>query len=329
MSDIGHNRTLQRDFNLIAFSRYGDLQMVFFIGTLLLFLLATLGNMTISLLVCLVPHLHTPMYFFLCNLSVQDILYVTSILPKLMAITATYNTKISFAGCITQMFVFVCCVSTEFFLLASMAYDRYVAICIPLHYSFIMNKKLCTIMASVSWLLGSLNSIMYSVLISNLSFCNNKEINHLFCDVKTMMSLSCSDFTNIRTIMTVEGALWGYVPFLMILISYVYIISTILKIRTSAGRLKIFSSCSSHLTVVIIFCVTSIVLNMKPTSEHSQEQDKLLSMLYVALVPMLNPLVYALRNKEVLKAVKKIVHQMGVTHTKRDKDIVRNNIKNN
>ncbi|XP_053319786.1 olfactory receptor 2K2-like [Spea bombifrons] len=300
------NSTWSRDFQLIAFSRYAGVQVILFLVTLLMFLLATLGNITITALICLTSHLHTPMYFFLCNLSVQDILYVTSILPKLMTITATRDTNISFPGCIAQMFVFVCCVSTEFFLLASMAYDRYVAICIPLRYSLIMNKRACALMATFSWLLGALNSVMYSALISDLSFCKIKEINHLFCDVKTIMSISCSDIKNIRTIMTVEGALWGFVPFILILISYVYIISTILRIRTSAGRLKTFSSCSSHLTVVILFCVTSITLNMKPTLESSQEQDKLLSMLYVALVPMLNPLVYVLRNKEVMKAVNKI-----------------------
>ncbi|KAM8972396.1 olfactory receptor 5V1-like [Pelodytes ibericus] len=305
MSEDVKNSTSNGDFHLIAFSRYTGGQLILFTATLLMFLLATLGNLSITVLCFLEPQLHTPMYFFLCNLSVQDILYVTSILPKLMAITATLDTSISFPDCIAQMFVFVCCVSTEFFLLASMAYDRYIAICVPLRYSLIMNKKICALMATVSWLLGALNSTMYSVLICNLSFCNSKEINHLFCDVKTMMLLSCSDFEYIGTIIHVEGALWGFAPFVMILVSYAYIISTILKIKTSAGRLKIFSRCSSHLTVVIVFCVTSITLNMKPTLESYQEQDKLLSMLYVALVPMLNPLVYTLRNKEVLKAVKK------------------------
>ncbi|KAM4749141.1 olfactory receptor 1G1-like [Rhinophrynus dorsalis] len=301
-----NSSTLQRHFHLLAFSRVPVLWTGLFIGIVLMYMLATVGNMMITALVCLVSQLHTPMYFFLCNLSVQDIVYVSAILPKLMDITITGDSSISFPGCITQLFIFTFCVVTEFLLLTCMAYDRYVAICISLHYSLIINKSACILMASTSWIIGALNALMHSLLMSNLSFCNSQEINHFFCDPKTILKLTCSDTTIINALIFVDAVLWGFLPFLFILTSYVFIISTILKIRTSAGRLKSFSSCSSHLTVVLLFFGTSLSLYMKPESEQSQEQDKLLSLLYIALVPMLNPLVYSLRNKEVLKAVKRI-----------------------
>ncbi|KAM4749131.1 olfactory receptor 5AR1-like [Rhinophrynus dorsalis] len=279
-----------------------------FTGILLMYLLATIGNMMITALVCLLSKLHTPMYFFLCNLSVQDIVYVSAILPKLMNITVTGDTNISFQGCLIQIFIFATCVTTEFLLLTAMAYDRYVAICIPFHYSLIMNKRVCAIMASVSWIISTFSSSAYSFLISNLSFCNSEEINHFFCDVESVLKISCSDSTIIKNMIFLDCFVLGFFPFLLILTSYVFIIFTILKIRTSEGRLKTFSSCSSHLTVVILFFGTSVSLYIKPESIYSQEQDKMISLLYVALVPLLNPLVYSLRNKQVLDGIRRILN---------------------
>ncbi|KAM4749128.1 olfactory receptor 5V1-like [Rhinophrynus dorsalis] len=299
-----NNRTWHVTFHLLAFSRAAVLDIGLFTGILLIYFLATTGNILITVLVGLVPQLQTPMYFFLCNLSFQDIVYVSAILPKLMNITVTGDTRIHFLDCIIQLFVFVFCVGTEFLLLTSMAYDRYVAICIPLRYSLIMNKRVCVLMASASRIIGAFDAMLYSFLISKLSFCKSKEINHFFCDLKSVLTISCSDTTIIKTLILMDGFIVGILPFLIIMISYVFIISTIIKIRTSAGRLKTFSSCSSHLTVVLLFFGTSISLYIKPESEHSQEQDKLLSLLYVVLVPMLNPLVYSLRNKQVWKAMK-------------------------
>ncbi|KAM4642049.1 olfactory receptor 2T11-like [Discoglossus pictus] len=303
-----NNSAILEDFHLMAFVSSTKLQPVLFTGVLLMYLLAVTANLIITGLICLVYQLHNPMYFFLCNLSVQDIIYVSTILPKLLVITITGDTRISFFFCcFIQIFLFAFCVDTEFFLLSSMAYDRYVAICIPLRYSLIMNKKLCAILITTPWLAGFVNSLMFTLLMLNLTFCKSQEINHFFCDAPTMLKLSCSDTSIIRTVISVEGVSLGLFPFVMILISYMYILSTVLKIKSSAGRLKTFSSCSSHLTVVILFYGTSISLYMKPKSEQSQEQDKMLSMLYIALVPMLNPLVYSLRNREVLKSMKKVL----------------------
>ncbi|KAM4663480.1 olfactory receptor 1G1-like [Discoglossus pictus] len=300
------NSTIEEEFHILAFSNAMESQVVLFIVVLIMYLLSTLGNVVIIVLVCLVAHLHTPMYFFLCNLSIQDIVYVSTIVPKLMSITITGNTSISFLGCMTQLFLSASCIVTDFFLLTSMAYDRYAAICMPLHYSLIMNKKLCTFLGSVSWFIGIFNSLLISLSMSNLSFCSFIDINHFYCDMKALLEISCSDTTNMMNILFTEGTLFGFLPFVLIITSYIKIISTIVKIRTSAGRLKTFSSCSSHLTVVIIFYVSIFIVNMKPDSKQSKEQDKLLSLMYVAVVPMLNPLIYSLRNQEVLKALKKV-----------------------
>ncbi|KAE8619131.1 hypothetical protein XENTR_v10009618 [Xenopus tropicalis] len=282
----GTNSTLQREFHLLAFLSHEKLQLLIFLLVLLMYSLTVCANLIITALVCLVPRLHTPMYFFLCNLSVQDIVYVTAILPKLLAITITGDNSISFLGCMTQFYLHISCVTGEFLLLTSMAYDRYVAICIPMRYSLIMKRSVCVLLASVPWFI---------------------DINNFFCELKTILELSCSGTENIKMVILVKSLVLGFLPFSLILISYGNIISSALKIRTSAGKLKTFSSCCSHLTVVLLFCGTCISLYMKPDSGNSQEMDKLLSLLYVAVTPLLNPLVYSLRNKDIINAIKNIM----------------------
>ncbi|XP_031754084.1 olfactory receptor 13-like [Xenopus tropicalis] len=301
------NKTLQREFHLLAFLSHEKLQLLIFLLVLLMYSLTVCANLIITALVCLVPRLHTPMYFFLCNLSVQDIVYVTAILPKFLAITITGDNSISFLGCMTQMYLYALCVMVEFLLLTSMAYDRYVAICIPMRYSLIMKKSVCVLLASDSWLIGAIISFTYCWLVVNLQFCDHQEIDHFFCDLKTVLELSCGDTTNLKSVILAVCVLIGFLPFGLILISYGNIISSALKIRTSAGKLKTFSSCCSHLTVVLLFCGTSLSLYMKPDSGNSQEMDKLLSLLYVAVTPLLNPLVYSLRNKDIINAIKNII----------------------
>ncbi|XP_053545649.1 olfactory receptor 1496-like [Bombina bombina] len=305
------NSTVLGGFYLKTFNISDKEQLVVFIGVLFMYLLAVLGNVIIITLVSLVSQLHTPMYLFLCSLSVQDIMYVSAFLPKLLAITITGDTSITFSGCITQIFLFSFCIGTEFFLLTSMAYDRYVAICIPLHYPLIMSKTVCALLITVSWFGGFLDAFVFNMMVSHLTFCNKQEINNFFCDVIILLKLSCSDITYIMTLfIPLEATALGFLPFTLIIISYIYIISTILKIRSSSGRLKTFSSCSSHLTVVVLFYGTSMSLNIKPKSENSLEIDKVLSVIYTGVVPMVNPLVYSLRNKEVLKAMKSILKKI-------------------
>ncbi|XP_053545658.1 olfactory receptor 1496-like [Bombina bombina] len=311
-SETVKNHTALAEFYLETFNISTKGQLVVFIGVLLMYLLAVLGNIIIITLVSLVSQLHTPMYLFLYSLSVQDIMNVSAILPKLLAITFTGDTSITFSGCITQIFLYTFCVDTEFLLLASMAYDRYVAICIPLHYSLIMSKTMCALLITVSWFVCFLNSFSVTMMVSYLTFCNKQKINNFFCDLIILLKLSCSDTTYIITLLVpLEGSILGLLPFTLIMISYIYIISTILKIKSSSGRLKTFSSCSSHLTVVVLFWGTCVGLNLKPKSGNSLEIDKVLSIIYTGVVPMLNPLVYSLRNKEVLEAMKSVLKRMN------------------
>ncbi|XP_063797643.1 olfactory receptor 5J3-like [Pseudophryne corroboree] len=301
------NCTVQSEFHLLAFSISSGFQLLLFIGILVMYLLTLLGNLIITGLIYVTPQLHTPMYYFLCNLSVQDIIYVSSVLPKFLSILVTGDTRIAFPACITQMFFFLFCIVSEFLLLTAMAYDRYVAICIPLHYKTIMSNNVCITLISVSSLVCIFNSLIYAVLISNASFCNSQVISHFYCDLKAMIALSSGDVTGIKMFLFMENVFMGLTPLVLILVSYTCIIATIIKIRSSAGRVKAFSSCSSHLTVVLIFCGTALFSYMVPDSQVSQKQDRFLSLLYTAVVPMLNPLVYTLRNKQVLRAMDNVL----------------------
>ncbi|XP_068129628.1 olfactory receptor 5V1-like [Hyperolius riggenbachi] len=295
-----------KQFSISAFVTSTDGQIFLFILMLLIYWFTVLGNATLITLVCAVSQLHTPMYFFLCNLSSSDIAYVSITLPKLMSILLTQDHSITFYGCITQLYFFLLCGQTDIFILTSMAYDRYVAICKPLQYSLIMNKVVCITLAAFSWLMGILNSLLYAMITSLLPFCHSNEIDHIFCDLKTLSKLSASDSASRDLLTTVESVFIGCVPFLLIVISYVYIILTILKIQSSNGRHKAFSSCTSHLITVLLFYGPIIFLYMKPENDSAIENDKLLSIIYIAIVPLLNPLVYSLRNKDVLAATAKL-----------------------
>ncbi|XP_075129328.1 olfactory receptor 13D1-like [Leptodactylus fuscus] len=298
------NETFYGGFTLQTFSGPHSSSIALVLGISLMYLLSVLGNLIIIVVVCAAPQLHTPMYFFLCNLSIQDIIYVSNILPKLLVIQVTEETKISFLECLTQMFVFATCGDSEFFLLAFMALDRYVAICIPLRYSIIMNKRVYIALALISWTAGFSNASLFVFLISRLTFCDPKRITHFFCDIKALIRLSCGDVTHVNIVTLTETGIVAVSLFAMILTSYAFIISTILRIKTSATRLKVFSSCSSHLTVVFLFCGTSLTVYLKPDSKDSTNLNKMLSLSYVAVVPALNPLVYSLRNREVLNALR-------------------------
>ncbi|KAG8550765.1 hypothetical protein GDO81_020851 [Engystomops pustulosus] len=301
------NCTTRNEFSLSVLSLPDSLQPVLFSWVLSLFLLTVLGNVTITVLVYTTPGLHTPMYYFLCNLAVEDVLYVCTTLPKFLAMTISLDTRIMLPGCLAQMFVFLSCAVAEFLLLGSMAYDRYVAICVPLRYTSIMNRNMCIGLSCVPWIVGLFNALMNVVLVLTLSFCHSHNINQFFCDLKTIISLSTDDTTRVQTLVLLQSVFLGLVPFVTILISYTCIISSIIRIHSSARRLKAFSSCSSHLTIVILFCGVSISSYMIPQSLHSQEQDKVLSLIYTALVPMFNPLVYSFRNKQVLGAIDTVV----------------------
>ncbi|KAM4637000.1 olfactory receptor 1C1-like [Discoglossus pictus] len=246
------------------------------------------------------------MYIFLMNLSILDISYTSTILPKLLNTLIAQNRSISFAGCIAQMYFFLSFACNEAFLLAAMAYDRYLAICHPLHYVLHMNLRRCSRFSAAVWAIGFLDPVLYPILISNMSFCRTNLIDHFFCDVTPLMKLSCSDTSNVEILTYIEGSLIVFTLFMFTLISYFFIISTILNIRSTEGRRKAFSTCSSHLTCVIIFYGTIMCLYMRPTSNYYPNRDKFFSLLYILLVPMLNPVIYSLKNKDVKHALIKL-----------------------
>ncbi|XP_030050895.1 olfactory receptor 1020-like [Microcaecilia unicolor] len=217
----------------------------------------------------------------------------------------TGDTQISFCLCMAQLYFFLSFTGIEIFLLAAMAYDRYVAICNPLRYLLIMNRRACILLTSTSWILGFMNVISHTFLTSQLSFCRGNEIDHFFCELTVLMKLSCSDISNIEIILFSQGVFVSFIPFGLTLTSYLYIISNILKFNSAKGRHKAFSTCSSHLTTVTLFYGILIFVYLRPTSIHSPGQDKVFSLLYTALIPMLNPFIYSLRNEDVKRALLK------------------------
>ncbi|XP_073451227.1 olfactory receptor 1J21-like [Aquarana catesbeiana] len=303
-------------FYISAFPISETGQCLLFTAVLLMYLMAVLGNMTIVLLVSLVPQLHTPMYFFLSNLAISDVIYVSVTLPKLLSILLTQDHWISFSACMAQVYFFSLSAGCDILLLTSMSYDRYVAICKPLQYSLLMSKDVCLLLALSPWLISVTNAAAHVLTTSLLSYCLTQNVDHFFCELKELYAITSSDATSRNIFMLIEDALLAFFPFLLIMTSYVFIISTILKIRSSKGRLKAYSSCTSHLTTVILFYGPIIILYSRPESEGSKELDKLLTLLYTAVVPMLNPFVYTLRNQDVLNAIQNVKRKRNMIFLK-------------
>ncbi|XP_030042667.1 olfactory receptor 5V1-like [Microcaecilia unicolor] len=299
------NESQIREFLLLGFSDYPNLQILLFVVFLFIYLFTITGNLAILTLMCIDSRLHKPMYFFLSNLALLDICLASCTLPKIMAISVMDNKAISFLGCMTQLYLIMSFTGTEFYLLTAMAYDRYVAICNPLRYSIIMNKRVCALLSASSWVAGFLDVLPHSLSISYSSFCGHNKINHLFCDFQAMLKLSCSDASTIKLLMVTLNLSLVLGCFSLILTSYFHIISSILKIQSVEGRRKAFSTCSSHLTVVVIYSGAVLFVYMRPLSMEIRPQDKLLGALYNAVIPMLNPIIYSLRNKDVKDALMK------------------------
>ncbi|KAG8449775.1 hypothetical protein GDO86_016435, partial [Hymenochirus boettgeri] len=299
------NQSKTKEFLLLGMTDIPLLQAPLFIVFLIIYLLGVLANLLIIIVVCLSPSLHNPMYFFLCNLSLLDISYSSVTQPQLLSTLVKGPVSISFPGCITQLYVFLSLACTEFVSLKAMSYDRYVAICKPLHYAVLMDKRRCSLLATICWLVGFLDPLAHTLVIANLTFCKPHIINHFFCDWSVLLNLSCVDQTFIEIMTYVVGSVVALPAFKLTLISYVFIISAILKSHSAEGRQKAFSTCASHLTVVILFYGTVLVMHMRPSSKYLLTQDKPLSVLYTAIIPMLNPLIYTLRNKDFKNALKK------------------------
>ncbi|XP_031761638.1 olfactory receptor 8H1-like, partial [Xenopus tropicalis] len=289
-----------------GFSDTPELQISLFVLFLGIYLIILLGNLIIFLVISCNPHLHTPMYIFLQNLSLIDISFSSNILPNLLHILLTQQNNISFLGCMTQMYVFVALAASEYFLLTAMAYDRYVAICDPLHYIARMSRKHCAGLITAAFTVGFVDPVAYLVLMSKLSYCASHLINNFFCDITPLLQLSCSSTFSVELFIYIEGTFLGFSSFLLTLTSYIFIISAILKIQSSEGRQKAFSTCASHLACVITLYVTAIGLYMRPATSYSIKRDKYFSLLYIVLGPVLNPLIYTLKNREIQSSFSKV-----------------------
>ncbi|KAM6158372.1 uncharacterized protein ACDL77_022816 [Rhynchocyon petersi] len=300
------NVSTVKQFILLGFSELSNLQGFLFGVFFVIYMVIIVGNSLIIILTRLDPTLYKPMYFFLANFSLLEMCYVSVTLPRMLANLWTQDRSISFLECATQMCFFLMLGATECFLLAVMAYDRYVAICNPLRYPLVMNQKTCVQLAIGSWTIGIPIQIGLTTQIFSLNFCNSNEINHFFCDTLPIIRLACGDISHHEMLIYIEAMLIVAVPFILILVSYSKIISTILKLPTASKRAKGFSTCSSHLLVVILFFGSATIAYLRPKSSHSARTDKLLSLFYTIVTPMFNPMIYSLRNKDVIAALRKV-----------------------
>uniref|UniRef100_G3TZP6 Olfactory receptor n=1 Tax=Loxodonta africana TaxID=9785 RepID=G3TZP6_LOXAF len=299
------NQSGPTEFVFQVFTAVPEFQAFLFLLFLLLYLMILSGNTAIIWVVCTHSSLRTPMYFFLSNLSFLEICYTSVVVPLMLSNISGAQKPIPLAGCGAQMFFFVTLGSTDCFLLAVMAYDRYVAICHPLHYTLVMTQKLCVQMVVGAVALALLLSLQLTALIFTLPFCGHRrEINHFLCDVPPVLRLACADTRVHQAILYVVGILVLTVPFLLICVSYVFITLAILRIRSAEGRRRAFSTCSSHLTVVLLQYGCCSLVYLRPQSSTSEDEDRQIALVYTFVTPLLNPLIYTLRNKDVKGALR-------------------------
>ncbi|XP_074838636.1 olfactory receptor 5B21-like [Carettochelys insculpta] len=303
------NQTSVTEFILLGFGNVTHLEPLLFLLFLGIYITTMLGNILIILLVVADEHLHTPMYFFLGNLSCLEICYSSTILPRLLASLLTGDRTILFNGCFMQFYFFACLAGTECYLLSVMSYDRYLAICKPLRYRAHMNGMLCLQLAGGSWLSGFLANSITIFFMSRLTFCGPSEIDHFFCDFTPIIKLSCSDANFMKLTAFSLAVIFSLPPFMLTLMSYVHILITILRIHSRRERQKVFSACSSHLIVVTIFYGTLIIVYILPDTTILGDLRKLFSVFYTVLTPLANPLVYSLRNRSVKEALRKALRK--------------------
>ncbi|XP_011377357.1 olfactory receptor 9I1 [Pteropus vampyrus] len=304
---VKNNLTTVTEFILMGFSDYPRLEILLFLVFLSFYLVTLLGNVGMIILIQLDVQLHTPMYFLLSHLSLLDACYTSVITPQILATLITGKTVISYGQCAAQFFFFTICAGTECFLLAVMAYDRYVAISNPLLYTMAMNPRICWSLVVGAYVCGMSGAILRTTCTFTLSFCDNNQINFFFCDLPPLLKLSCSDTASTEIVIVFFGNFVILVNALVILTSYLLIIKAILRVKSSSGRAKTFSTCASHLTAVALFFGTLIFMYLRSGSGKSLEEDKVVSVFYTVVIPMLNPLIYSLRNKDVKVAFKKVI----------------------
>ncbi|XP_069086107.1 olfactory receptor 5AP2-like [Pleurodeles waltl] len=306
------NWTRVAEFIFLGLTDDPVLQVPLFMFFLMVYIITIVGNIGIITLICLNRHLHTPMYFLLCNMSFIDICYSSATTPKMLVNFVEERNTISIPGCVIQMFISFALGGTEVFLLAVMAYDRYTAICNPLLYLIIMNRRTCIKLMFFSYFFGSLNALTHTVFTFSLPYCASNEITHFCCDIPPILKISCSDTTLNEAVLVMVAGSIIILCLTIILVSYAYIVSTILKISSSEGRWRAFSTCSSHFVCVTLFFGTLVFMYIKPSSSHSMPRDRVASVFYALIIPMLNPLIYSLRNQEVQGAFRKTLKSMSM-----------------
>ncbi|XP_078234189.1 olfactory receptor 6B1-like [Pogona vitticeps] len=306
------NQTLQFEFIILGFPELAQDQFSLFALFCTIYLLTLLENILLILTISLNRHLHKPMYFFLGNLSILEIIYVSMIMPQLFSNLLFSKRTITLGGCVTQLCFIISLASSEFFLLTAMAYDRYLAICHPLHYTLRMNHRVCMVLSIGSWLGGFLFTFPSVIMISNLQFCSKNTIRHFFCDISPLLTLSCTDTSSIE-LLDFVAALVVLMPSLLVtVISYVCIFRTVARIPSRKGKHKAFSTCVSHLVVVCMFYASTIFMYARPKAIQSFEFNKLVSILYTVVTPFLNPIIYSLRNREVRETWSKALYRSTI-----------------
>ncbi|XP_063295454.1 olfactory receptor 12D1-like [Pelobates fuscus] len=300
------NQTSVTEFTLLGLTDMAELEIVFFPVCFLFFLLNLSGNLFILVFTISNPNFHTPMYFFLGNLSIFDMCFSSVVVPKMLFDFLTPTKTISFEGCICQMHFFHFFGSSEATLLTIMSYDRYLAIGSPLHYSHIMTNKVCRLLVFLCWVIGFLHSLLHTVLTAVLPFCGPNLVNHFFCDIKPVLILACTDISLNMKLLTMITGILATSSFLLTLIPYILIGRLLYKIKTTEGRKRAYSTCSAHFTVVLLYYGTAVFTYIRPTQIESLNQDRAAAVLFTVITPALNPIVYTLRNKEIKRAINRI-----------------------
>ncbi|XP_015362706.1 olfactory receptor 2Y1-like [Marmota marmota marmota] len=302
------NTSSGESFILVGFSDWPQLEILLFVFILIFYSLTLLGNTTIIILSRTDPRLHTPMYFFLSHLSFLDLCFTTSTVPQLLINLQGLDRTISYGGCVAQLFIYLALGSTECVLLVVMAIDRYAAVCRPLHYTAIMHPLLCQALAITSWVGGFMNSLIQTGLMMAIPLCGHK-LNHFFCEMPVFLKLACEDTGGTEAKMFVARVIILVVPAALILVSYVYIAKAVLKVKSMAGRRKAFGTCGSHLLVVFLFYGSAIYTYLQPIHSYSEKEGKFVALFYTIVTPILNPLIYTLRNKDVKGALWKVLRR--------------------
>ncbi|XP_002722258.1 olfactory receptor 10V1-like [Oryctolagus cuniculus] len=311
MEPVRKNHTLSSEFVILGFGEMADLQILFFGLFLIMHLVTLAGHAAIVLITLIDSCLQTPMYFFLRNLSAIEICYTLVIVPNMLANFLSRSQRMPFLACALQMHLFIALGGAECFLLAVMAYDRFVAICNPLRYALLITRGLCLRMLALACISGFALSLTLTTLIFLLPFCQSHEINHFFCDIPAVLFLACSDTRANEVAIFVVCMLILLIPFVLILLSYAFIIAAVLKIHSAEGRSKAFSTCTGHLLVSLLHYGCAIFIYIRPKSCYTPEQDKIVSLIYTNVTPMLYPMIYSLRNKEVKGALRRLLESHG------------------